>query len=859
MIRLYFYTYSDESQFHALDAGITSHRPWLGLRGKIRDLITAGNSNNHINIEEGETDGKPEESIVVLFLPAIYLSSKKKFFDAMSQSKNNPLRPTTKPKKRHGAEKPFYYPIITVSMPDIMGLFTGSLEKECQASEKKYLLDLHPDKRFKFLDSSIWHRYVPLCPNEETFEDRFLGVFNEITGYWATGLYYTHAAIATLEFQVRMLRHSFITKTGDRGHDENVTPFKFHSESWMRQKAEEEIRFFTFEGWNGGSLLQQLNWRVLIIDDQAKGRPVSSVNDKCRLEKEELILKPLSDLYTKYNLKLSDKVIAKVPHDGESHDDLVRASLDCMREASYDIIFLDYLLGNHQFSDYPPGNHWLGGRREYGYEFILNLIEENQKSENAGARPVRRDFQGRHWIFQISSFPFAFPDKLNQLGLSHLHEIWHLGHGGDPITTPHLYAYYLYRFMKQKVGRYFLYPELLERIFREVPVDISQHKNRKLWATFLYEALESRRKQDKLLEEHTFDGNTSLFLRSIREFIRQNDTEKILTQFYELLEHLLGHVIYPVSDFEAKCVKMASSGGIYGKALQIAAKIAAELALKEYRDAQRMIEKTSEAATNIDLSGLMITEVPKEISKLTNLETINLSGNRLSEFPYILFELKKLRIIDLERNNLEWLPSVGAMSQLKNLVEINLSNNPDITLNEIKGINPGGFLHKLQQVSGQLKRSDKSVHVFIGYSRNDAKHMDVFVKKLSAFKYTYDFTFFYDKKNNAGLLWDEEVKKQIALADLIVFLCSDEMLASEYIRKTELPLAMSRHEQAQVHIVPVILHPCNWQVATTLGRFQALPFGAFPTIEEYDSDGKLQEGWNHVVHEIVKTHFKPIS
>lgn len=848
MIRLYFYTYSDENQFHALNADIAMHKPWIGLKAKIIDIVSRS-GNDHINIEEGEIDRKPEESIVILFLHSIYLSSKQHFFDAIAQSKNNPLRPTTKPKKRRGAEKPFYYPVITVSMPDIMGLYSESLEREFHTPGKKYLLDLQPDKRFKFLDSGIWHRYVPLLPGQGSFEEHFEQVVNEIAGYWADGLYYTHAAIATLEFQVRMLRHSFITKTGDRGHDENVTPFKFHSEGWMKQKAEEEIKFFTDPVWAGGSLLQQLKWRVLIIDDQAKGTPVSSIDNKCRIEKEYLILKPFNDLYAKYDLNSTDHLFVKVPHDGKSHDDLVRASLECLRKANYDIIFLDYLLGNHR----------LGGRREYGYEFILDLMDESHNPDGVPTTPVRRDFQGRHWIFQISSFPFAFPDKLNQLGLSHLHEVWHLGNGGDPITTPHLYAYYLYRFMKQKVGRYFLYPELLERMLREVPVDISQNKNRKLWATFLYEALENRRKQDKLLEEHTFDDNTSMFIQSIREFIRQNNTEKILEQIYELLDHLLGNIIYSVSEFKDKCDKIAATEGTYNKALQVVAKIATALALKEYNDAQKIIENTSKYATNIDLSGLMITEVPKEISGLPALETINLSGNRLSEFPYALFDLKKLRRIYLEGNNLQWLPSVEAMSPLKNLVEIKLANNPDLTVNEIKGINPADFFHKLQQASGKLKRSDKSVHVFIGYSREDAKHMMIFEKKLRAFEYTYDFTYFYDKKNNAGTLWDQEVKRQIELANLIIFLCSDEMLASAYVRKTELPLAMLRHKHDEIPVVPIILHPCNWQVATPLGQFQALPFGAFSTIEAYTNNGELHEGWNHVVHEIVKTHFKPIS
>ena len=848
MIRLFFYTYSDENQFHPTDTSNASHGLWTGIRSKIARIAGQNSAGEEIKIIEGEVDDEWEKTIIVLLLPANFLSARKRFFDAMAQSKNNPLRPTTKPKKRRSqnTKKPFYYPVITVALPDIMGLFSESLEKEYQSSEKKYLLDLQPDKRFKFLDSGIWHRYVPLSPNRGCFEEYFAGVFNEVAGYWADGLYYTHAAIATLEFQVRMLRHSFITRTGERGHDENVTPFKFHSESWMQQKAAEEIQFFTFPGWNGGSLVEQLKWRVLIIDDQARGKHISSIDNRCRVEKEALILKPLSDLCKRYGLQFAKKISVKIPHDGNSHDDLVRAALDCLREENYDIIFLDYLLGDHR----------LAGRREYGYELILDLINDYHAGDPSDpeTKSVRRDFQGRHWIFQISSFPFAFPDKLNQLGLSHLHEIWHLGTGGDPIVTPHLYAYYLYRFMKQKVGRYFLYPELLERIFKDVPVDISQNKNQNLWAAFLRAALESRRKQDKLLADQTFDKNASLFLESIQEFLENQDYLKpILVQIQEILDYLLGDITLSVSGLNTKCALMVAHGGNYSKALQTFTTIAKRLALQKYNEAIKIIEETDAGAPNLELKELALTEVPEEISRLTALKVIDLSGNKLSEFPYSLFNLTKLRKINLAENDLQWLPDPTVFSALGNLIEVNLTGNPGLSLGKIEGEDNRDFITKLSRTYTSLRPESQGKHIFIGYSRNDAKHLDILVKKLNAYKYHHNFTIFYDKKTNAGALWDEEVKKQIMLSQIIVFLCSDHMLTSDYIRTIEVPLAVERHKNAtrDVTIIPVRLHQFGWAAIPELSKFAALPFRVYPTIEEYTDNGKLHEGWDHVALEIV--------
>jgi internalin A len=98
----------------------------------------------------------------------------------------------------------------------------------------------------------------------------------------------------------------------------------------------------------------------------------------------------------------------------------------------------------------------------------------------------------------------------------------------------------------------------------------------------------------------------------------------------------------------------------------------------------QLIDKAaSEGSRELDLAGLGLEELPPEIGKCTQLETLVLGkvdeekgqflGNKLTEFPDVVLQLTNLKILNLSKNQITVIPE--DLAQLSNLRELNLSNN----------------------------------------------------------------------------------------------------------------------------------------------------------------------------------------
>ena len=88
-----------------------------------------------------------------------------------------------------------------------------------------------------------------------------------------------------------------------------------------------------------------------------------------------------------------------------------------------------------------------------------------------------------------------------------------------------------------------------------------------------------------------------------------------------------------------------------------------------YRKAKQRIEKVrQEGNTKLDLSWMHLTEIPDEITSLTQLQSLDLSGNQLTMLPEEIATLTRLKMLDLNSNKLTMLPAVIAtLTQLQSL------------------------------------------------------------------------------------------------------------------------------------------------------------------------------------------------
>src|SRR5688572_20015174 len=76
-----------------------------------------------------------------------------------------------------------------------------------------------------------------------------------------------------------------------------------------------------------------------------------------------------------------------------------------------------------------------------------------------------------------------------------------------------------------------------------------------------------------------------------------------------------------------------------------------------YEIAQNRIQEAVEnEATELDLSGLNLTELLPELWQLSGLEVLHLSDNQLTSLPAEIGQLTNLRVLGLSYNHLRSLP-----------------------------------------------------------------------------------------------------------------------------------------------------------------------------------------------------------
>ena len=93
----------------------------------------------------------------------------------------------------------------------------------------------------------------------------------------------------------------------------------------------------------------------------------------------------------------------------------------------------------------------------------------------------------------------------------------------------------------------------------------------------------------------------------------------------------------------------------------------------------------------------------------------------------------------------------------------------------------------------------------------------------------------HDREITAGAEWAGEIRAHLEAADIVLLLVSANFLASDYCWDNEMKLALQRHERRVARVVPIILRPCEWEVAP-FGKLSALPKHAQPVTTWHHRD-----------------------
>ncbi|MBX2929724.1 MAG: TIR domain-containing protein [Saprospiraceae bacterium] len=812
--------------------------------------------------------------IQILFVKNANLQNKQFYYNLCHTDALRIIKPLLGAKDESLSEKYAPYPIITIGVHDIMSIYEEApgLDFEPQTAnwreqreQNKFLYKLRLDHRVKFLDASIWHRYIALnslhdptdehTPASPDFDHRIEKLLGKIIGYYEQGLYESVAAVTTLEFQCRMLLNSFIDKAGDRGHHEAVTPFKFHSEAVMEGKCERILQFMQQER-EGGTRLSDLEWNLLMVDDHSN-TPLSSIH--LEDETQEQPLEARTELINKKELieqllrmgqdaSIGGSPAIKIPEYGYTAGGtgIIKKGIEKLKEKSFDIILLDYLIGQSEINP---------TLKAYGHEFLLEMTTVAENGAN-----LRRGPAGHFWIYPISSFPNAFTDKLRQLNIDGSNRQWFIANGGDPISTPELFRINFYRLILRQITEYYLHEVALERWTGQF-IGIG---DKDVWCQQVKLQIGIEKQKVDILGNYR---DSSIFLKKIDSFLEEQQHYK---DFWNLLEEW--------TDTIAKYEKGQSVSFLLTQLRQHNAKDSAyaavfrlleDQAIRFVEDSEaKLIDTASKqkesGKTELIFSHKSLYDFPKHLGTVfPRITKLNLSDNKLVVLPKEIIDLKDLTHLDLENNTqLEKIPAQAILEGKINLRYLQLKNTAiadNLKLGQQAFANTTSNIKNLleQIIAGGYDSSDtleekthgKKIDVFISYSHKAKDKKDRLVTHLAQLKRDFPgIELWEDGQILPGKEWDDNIKQKLRTADIVLLLIDADFMASTYIHNTEVPAAFERWKEKKCTVIPIYIGPC-YMGNSPITQFQGLPGGPNTPISSYVNQ---EEAWLTVARGICR-------
>ena len=100
----------------------------------------------------------------------------------------------------------------------------------------------------------------------------------------------------------------------------------------------------------------------------------------------------------------------------------------------------------------------------------------------------------------------------------------------------------------------------------------------------------------------------------------------------------------------------------------------------------------------------------------------------------------------------------------------------------------------------------EKMKIFISYSHKDAKYTSKLLDAIMKLERDGKANIWIDQRRlKAGERFDDEIEKQIAVADIFLLLLSENFWASDYIRNHEFPAIQDRYRKDSIKIIPIIL------------------------------------------------------
>ena len=145
-----------------------------------------------------------------------------------------------------------------------------------------------------------------------------------------------------------------------------------------------------------------------------------------------------------------------------------------------------------------------------------------------------------------------------------------------------------------------------------------------------------------------------------------------------------------------------------------------------------------------------------------------------------------------------------------------------------------------------------NANLFISYSHEDELYLKELRKHVNK-DYCPNLTIWDDCAIELGDRFDENIKKNLNNADIILLFISIDFLSSEYIQNVELPAALEKEKNGTCRIIPIFIRPCQLGKYKEISALEGIPKNgqSLSTINDRDTQYvQLAAEINEIVRKI---------
>jgi formylglycine-generating enzyme required for sulfatase activity len=148
----------------------------------------------------------------------------------------------------------------------------------------------------------------------------------------------------------------------------------------------------------------------------------------------------------------------------------------------------------------------------------------------------------------------------------------------------------------------------------------------------------------------------------------------------------------------------------------------------------------------------------------------------------------------------------------------------------------GGESNPPEDDGGRAQRQE----LFISYSHKDRDVLERFWTHLKPLEEDYGLQRWDDSRMRPGDIWLKEIEQALERAQVALLLVSPDFLASDFIRRKELPALFEAAEKDGLTILWLPIRPCSWKRHRQIEQYQSV--GSLdPTLAEMDEAKRDRE------------------